>query len=95
VKPDADAHQRHLYEGEPEEDLIAGLEPDQLVQATDRPLPQIRFSRRAAAALWLLRIFVVAVAALVIYVFAVDVARSAAPAPRGARGQAAAGSISP
>lgn len=59
----------HHYEGEPDEDLINFLEPDQLVADTSRPLPRAQLSRRAHAALWMLRVFVIVLAVLVIYVF--------------------------
>ncbi len=45
------------------------LESDQLVARTERPLPRARLSRRAAAALWALRIFVIIIDAMVIYSF--------------------------
>lgn len=70
-----DIHQRHLYEGEPDEDLISALEPDQLVHATEEPLPLFRVSRQATIGLWALRAFVLVISALVIYVFAESVAR--------------------
>lgn len=68
-------HHRHLYEGEPEEDLIAGLEPDQLVDAMERPLSPAQLSRIAVAGLWALRIFVLAVTALVAIAFVATIVR--------------------
>jgi hypothetical protein len=52
-----------------EEGLIMHLEPDQFVAATNRPVPSAPLSRRAAAGLWALRIFVVLVSIMVIYTF--------------------------
>ncbi len=75
MEPTDDVHQRHLYEGEPDEDLISALEPDQLVQATDLPLPAFRFGRGTALAFVALRVFVLVVAALAIYVFVESVVR--------------------
>lgn len=45
------------------------LEADQLAAETSRPVPPARLARRAIAGLWALRVFVVAVSAMVIYVF--------------------------
>jgi hypothetical protein len=75
MEPQSERHRRHLYEGEPEEDLIAGLEPDQLEHAMERPVRRRRLSGRTQAGLWLLRIFVVAITGLVAYVFIVSVIR--------------------
>ena len=54
---------------EPEEELIMHLEHDQLVAETLRPVPRARLGRRALLGLWMLRIFVVMVSAMVIYTF--------------------------
>ncbi|MDQ6898851.1 MAG: hypothetical protein M3072_04985 [Candidatus Dormibacteraeota bacterium] len=62
-------HLRHLYEGEPDDDLIQGLEPDQLVVEMDRHLPQRHFSAAAQTGFWTLRILVLLVSAAVVYVF--------------------------
>jgi 4-hydroxybenzoate polyprenyltransferase len=51
------------------EELVEFLERDQLVTDKSRPLPRARLSRRAAVALWALRVFVIIVAAMVIYTF--------------------------
>jgi hypothetical protein len=51
------------------EELIAYLESDQLVAERSRPVGRARLSRRASAALWALRAFVVIVSAMVIYTF--------------------------
>ena len=45
------------------------LEPGQLVAETQQPIPRAQLSRRAHAALWALRIFVIATSAMVIYTF--------------------------
>jgi hypothetical protein len=68
-------HQQHIYQGEPDEDLIESLEPDQLVSAMDIAVPRRHFSRPLAAALWALRIFLLSVTAMVVYVFVVGVAK--------------------
>jgi hypothetical protein len=70
-------HQQHIYLGEPDEDLIESLEPDQLVSAMDIAVPRRRFSRPVLAALWVLRIFLLTVTAMVVYVFVVAVAKGA------------------
>jgi len=49
--------------------LIAHLEPDQLVAETMRPVARAKLGRATLALLWALRVFVVAMGALVIYVF--------------------------
>jgi hypothetical protein len=53
---------------EPEE-MILFLERDQLMSDRRRPLPPADVGRRAHAALWALRIFVLIVGAMVIYTF--------------------------
>jgi hypothetical protein len=68
--PLADPHRRHLYEGEPDEDLVSFLEPDQLVEQTHLAFPRRRLSPWAQRGLALLRVFVLLLAALVLYVFA-------------------------
>jgi hypothetical protein len=49
--------------------LASFLEPEQLVAGRQRPVPRARLSRRAGTALWVLRIFVLVVSAMVIYAF--------------------------
>ncbi len=57
----------------PEEDeLIADLEPDQLVAETFRPLPRASLARSTTIALWALRVFVVIAGAMVIYAFVAE-----------------------
>jgi hypothetical protein len=51
------------------EQLIMFLERDQLVSDRSIPVPPARLSRRARAALWLLRIFALIVTFMVIYTF--------------------------
>jgi hypothetical protein len=55
--------------GRPEDELIMHLERDQLVVETSRPVPPALLGKRATAALWSLRVFVLVVGALVIYTF--------------------------
>ncbi len=62
-------HVRHVFEGEPDEDLVEALEPDQIVHAKDRRLPRRQLSGRAQTGLWALRLFVFTTSALVIYTF--------------------------
>jgi hypothetical protein len=52
-----------------DEQLVMYLEPDQLVTDKSRPIPRAPLSKRANAALWALRVFVLIVSALVIYTF--------------------------
>jgi hypothetical protein len=54
-----------------ERELIAYLEPDQLVAETFRPVTRATLTRNAAVALWALRVFVVLVSLMVIYTFIV------------------------
>lgn len=66
-------HQQHIYVGEPDEDLIEGLEPDQLVSAMDIAVPRRQLGRGLMVALWTLRLFLLTVTAMVVYVFVVGV----------------------
>jgi hypothetical protein len=68
-------HRRHLYEGEPDEDLIDALEPDQLDDAMNAPLPRRKLGAWAQGGLWALRVFVLGVTALVAYAFVVTIVR--------------------
>ena len=72
-----DIHRQHIYVGEPDEDLIEALEPDQLVSVMDLPVARRRFSRSITIGLWALRLFLFGVAGLVVYVFVVGVVRGA------------------
>lgn len=50
-------------------ELIMFLEPDQLVVDRSRPIPRAQLSRKAKAALWALRVFMLVMTAMVIYTF--------------------------
>lgn len=59
-------HRSHLYEAEPDEDLIAALEPDQLVQARrHHGAPEADHHR----CLWALWVFVIGVTVLIALIF--------------------------
>lgn len=58
-----------LSHGHPDDELIHALEPDQVVAVASRPLPCYQLSSAGNAALWLLRIFVLLITALVVYTF--------------------------
>jgi hypothetical protein len=66
-------HQQHIYLGEPDEDLIESLEPDQLVAAMDKPVPRKVLSQRAIIGLWALRVFLLTITGMVIYAFVAGV----------------------
>jgi hypothetical protein len=51
------------------EELIEYLEHDQLVTDRSRPLPPARLGNVASFSLWVLRVFVIVVSAMVIYTF--------------------------
>ncbi len=55
--------------GHPDEELIRALEPDQLFSETSKPLPRYQLRQIANLALWLLRVFVLLITALVVYTF--------------------------
>lgn len=55
--------------GDSDEVLPNYLEADQLAAETSRPVPRAVLSRRVTVGLWALRVFVVAMSAMVIYVF--------------------------
>jgi hypothetical protein len=52
------------------DELVMFLERDQLSADTSIPVPRAQLGRRAQAALWALRIFLLVVGAMVIYTFA-------------------------
>jgi hypothetical protein len=54
-----------------EQELIAYLEPDQLVAETFRPVTRATLTRNVAVVLWALRVFVVLVSLMVLYTFVV------------------------
>ncbi len=58
-----------LSHGHPDNELIHALEPDQIVEIASRPLPRYRLSPVANLGLWILRIFVLMISALVVYTF--------------------------
>jgi hypothetical protein len=58
-----------LSHGHPDDELIHALEPDQVVAVASRPLPRYQLSSADNVALWLLRIFVLLITALVVYTF--------------------------
>jgi hypothetical protein len=60
--PDVDADQ----------ELVMFLERDQLTAGTSVPVHRARWSRRATIALWVLRVFIILVGAMVVYTFAVN-----------------------
>ena len=70
-------HRRHIYLGEPDEDLIEALEPDQLVSAMDQPVDRRHLGRGVSAGLWALRLFLLLVTGLVVYAFVAGVVRGA------------------
>jgi len=51
------------------DELVGYLERDQLEVEMDKRLPPARLSRRSRLGLWALRVFVIAVGAMVIYAF--------------------------
>jgi len=70
-----DVHRQHIYLGEPDEDLIESLEPDQLVSVMNLHVARRRMSRSLSTGLWALRIFLFGVAGMVVYVFVAGVIR--------------------
>jgi len=60
-RPSPDAAREH--------ELVMHLESDQLVAETRQPVPRARLGRRAAAGLWMLRVFVIVLSAMVLYAF--------------------------
>ena len=53
-------------------ELVAFLEPDQLVADTARPVPRAVLTRRVRAALWALRIGTLLLATAVVYTFVAE-----------------------
>ena len=51
------------------QELISFLESDQLTSARSRPVGPARLGRRAKLGLWALRVFALAMSAMVIYTF--------------------------
>jgi hypothetical protein len=54
-------------------ELVDGLEPDQLVAASSKPLPRMTLTPSVRALLWILRLFVLVIGALVVYTFFLSV----------------------
>jgi hypothetical protein len=54
------------------EEIVMFLKRDQLVSDKCRPVPPARLSRRAKAGLWTLRVFAIAMSAMVVYTFIVQ-----------------------
>ena len=65
----SEEHRRHIFEGEPDEDLIEGLEPDQLVEVMNRHLDRAALGPGVEAGLWALRLVLLVLAAMAIYSF--------------------------
>ena len=65
----SEEHRRHIFEGEPDEDLIEGLEPDQLVEVMNRRLPRADLGEATARLLWVLRVVLLVLAAMAVYSF--------------------------
>lgn len=59
----------HQTEAHADDELIDGLEPDQLVANMSTPLPRMRLSRRWTVFFWALRLFVLVLTAMVVAVF--------------------------
>jgi hypothetical protein len=51
------------------QELAVFLEPDQLLVGQEQQIPRAALGPRARAALWVLRVFVIAVSAMVVYAF--------------------------
>jgi len=52
-----------------QQEMVMFLERDQLVVDTSQPVQRLQLSPRMSAALWVLRVFVLVVSAMVIYTF--------------------------
>ncbi|RZM20064.1 MAG: hypothetical protein EOP67_55525 [Sphingomonas sp.] len=59
--------------GHPDHALIDGLEPDQTVAAAARPFGRYHASRSVTALLWAVRVFVLLIAAMLVYTFIVSI----------------------
>jgi hypothetical protein len=58
-------------EGHDESELIAALEPDQLVTAASKSLPRLQLGVGLRITLWAARLFVLIISLLVVYTFIV------------------------
>ena len=72
----AQEHKQHIYVGEPDQDLIRALEPDQLVESVHHPVPRRQLSRGVEVGLWALRVFLLLVTAAVVYAFVMGIVKS-------------------
>jgi hypothetical protein len=68
-------HKEHTFVGEPDQDLIRALEPDQLVRAVHEPVPRRQLSRPVEVGLWTLRVFLLFTTAAVVYAFVMGIVR--------------------
>jgi hypothetical protein len=59
-------------EPHPDAELIEGLEPDQTVASASKPLARMPLGPVGKTGLWVLRIFVLIVTAMVVYTFVVS-----------------------
>jgi hypothetical protein len=64
-----ESDQRQRPANEQEEDLVDFLEPDQLAVDRYRPVPRYPLTPQTSFWLWVLRVFVLVVSAMVIYTF--------------------------
>jgi hypothetical protein len=71
----AQEHKQHIYVGEPDQDLILALEPDQLVESVHHPLSRRQLGRGVELGLWALRIFLVLVTSAVVYAFVMGIVK--------------------
>ena len=60
-------------QGHPDHELIDGLEPDQTVAAAARPFGRYQAGHGVTALLWAVRVFVLLIAAMVVYTFIVSI----------------------
>lgn len=58
---------------EHDQELRSYLEPAQLVADTSRPLPRVRLGPGTTVLLWGLRVFVIALSAMVVWTFVAQV----------------------
>lgn len=62
----------HRTEAHADEELIEGLEPDQLVANMSTPLPRMQLSRGWLLFFWALRLFALLLTVMVVAVFVVS-----------------------
>lgn len=68
---------KHPLESYSEDQLIEGLEPDQLTAVASKPLSRLVLNRPLQVVLWGIRVFVLVTAGLVVYTFIVQTIRGA------------------